>query len=95
MGKAITIAVVIGVFFGGIIGTIQIQKVSQSEYNNHLIMYKDDRAVQLDRFNDILDKYSTDLERREVKIDAMFSEQQRFNDVIKQKIRNIVSNRHS
>lgn len=83
-----TTIVVIGIFFGGIIGTIQIQKVSQSEYNNHLAMYQDDRSVQLDRFNKFMDTYTANREKRDVKMDTMIERQQTFNEAISR--RNVI-----
>lgn len=77
INRMITTVVVIGIFFGGIIGALQVHKVSQSEYNNHLIMYQDDRSIQLDRF-----------EKRDLKIDVIIEKQQEFNEAISE--RNII-----
>ncbi len=82
ISRIITTVVVVGIFFGGIIGTIQIQKVSQSEYNNHLSMYQDNRSEQINRFDKFLDVYAANIEKRDIKIDSILQHQQDFNEAI-------------
>ncbi len=83
ISRIITTVVVVGIFFGGIIGTIQIQKVSQSEYNNHLSMYQDNRSEQINRFDKFLDVYAANIEKRDIKIDSILQHQQAFTEAIR------------
>ncbi len=80
--KFISIMVLIGLGLGGIIGTIQIDKVSQMEFNNHLISYNDDRRESVDTFNSFMRKYDVNREKRDNKIDDLLLKQLDFNDRI-------------
>ena len=86
--RIITTAVVVGIFFGGIIGTLQIQKVSQSEYNNHLNVYQLDKVEQQTRFDHFLETYTKNQEKRDKKMDDVIEKQQEFNEAISK--RNII-----
>lgn len=79
VGRVITALIGIGIFYGGIIGTLQNNKVSIGEYNNHLAAYQIDRSEQIQRFNKFLESYSVDREKRDGKIDEMFEKQLDFN----------------
>jgi len=86
--RIITTAVVIGIFFGGVVGTLQIQKVSQAEYNNHLNVYQLDKVEQQAKFDHFLETYTKNQEKRDMKMDNIIEKQQEFNEAISK--RNII-----
>jgi hypothetical protein len=79
IGRLISAIVVLGICLVGVIGGIQISKVSNSEYVNHLEAYRADRNEERSAFNKFLDNYSFDREKRDDKIDTIIGEQRDFN----------------
>jgi len=82
IGRVISTCVIFGVALIGVFGSIQINKVSRQEYNNHLEAYRVDRQEQADRFEKFLSTYSFDRNKRDEKIDKMFQKQIDFNQEI-------------
>jgi hypothetical protein len=82
IGRMLTSGLIVGVCIVGIFGSIQINKVSQQEYNNHLDQYVVDKSDQMEKFNKFIDSYKDDREKRDDKIDEMFQKQLDFNSSI-------------
>ena len=79
IGRLITASIILGVCLVGVIGTIQNNKVGQSEYDNHLVSYEANRQEALHRFNRFMEEYQLSRQKRDDKIDLMLGKQQDFN----------------
>lgn len=85
IGRVISSSVVFAVALIGIFGTIQVNKVSQAEFNNHLRSYHEDKQQQIEKFDNFVSTYTFDREKRDEKIDNMFQKQIDFNqEIVKQ-----------
>jgi hypothetical protein len=82
--RTISTLILLGVCFIGVIGTIQIQKVSIQEYNNHLEENAIHRVESQLRFDKFLSTYETNRDKRDGKLDTMLNRQLDFNDRILQ-----------
>ena len=80
LSRLFTAILIISVFYGGILGTIQIQKVSQAEFNNHLRDYAADQAKDGERFNAMIHTFELNRKERDNKIDSLLEKQLDFNE---------------
>lgn len=83
-GKIISTAIVFGLALISVFGGINVNKVSQSEFRQHMEIAatNQDKSVQMmDKF---IESYTADRIRREEKLDDMFHKQLEFNQTIMQ-----------
>ncbi len=84
LSRLFSAVLIVSIFFGGVIGTIQINKVSQSEYDNHLRATELDIEAENKRFDKMINTFELHRRERDVKIDNLLIKQLDFNDRILQ-----------
>ena len=82
VNRMISTAVVFGVALMGIFGGINVNKVSQSEFRQHIEVASDSLEKQMEMFESFISSYTEDRLRREEKLDNMFTKQVEFNQRI-------------
>ena len=86
IGKLIGTAVVLFICAVGVISTIQTNKVSQYEYNNHLQSYQLDKTKSNEDFRDFLRTYQESREKRDNKIDRILEKLVESNSLMQQQL---------
>ncbi len=79
IGRLISVLVVLGVCLVGIIGELQLNKIGNNEFKEHITSYRTNRDSDQRAFQKFLDTYTFDRDKRDTKIEALFNEQRSFN----------------
>jgi hypothetical protein len=78
-GKIISSGLIIGLCLVGVFSSININKVSQTEFRQHVEASSENMNEQVAMFNKFMDSYSDDRIRRDTKLDAVLDRQMEFN----------------
>lgn len=73
------VLVTVGLFYGGILGTLQIEKVGREEFQNHLTLQTKEQDKITDRFQQFLSLYREERNSRNNKLDNILNRQGEFN----------------
>lgn len=73
------VLVTVGLFYGGILGTLQIEKVGREEFQNHLTLQTKEQDKITDRFQQFLSLYREERNSRNYKLDNILNRQSEFN----------------
>lgn len=83
-GKIISTAVVFGLALISVFAGININKVSQTEFSQHIAVAAENQEKQVKILDKFIESYTADRIRRDEKLDDMFHKQLEFNQTIMQ-----------